>query len=86
MCLKSFPSPFSTAPDYSGFDRSSWKMRSIDTHCDIAQHVHSANIRSTHERAEKEAGIRYSDLVRLPYFDIVCCRLESHEQFVFRVH
>ena len=72
-CLKVFPSTFSTAPDYSGFNRSSWPKRTIDFHQQVVEHVKNADTLSACETVEREAGVRYSDLLRLPYFDIVRC-------------
>lgn len=47
----------------------------MDTHRVMAQQVQNANTRSARESAEKQAGVRYSDLLRLPYFDIIRCHL-----------
>ena len=74
-CLKVFPSTFSTAPDYSGFNRSSWPKPTIDFHQQVVEHVKNADTLSARETVEREAGVRYSDLLRLPYFDIVRCHL-----------
>lgn len=73
--MKTFPSTFSTPPDYSGYNRSSWSNRNMDTHRVMAQQVKNANTRSVPESAEKQAGVRYSDLLQLPYFDIIRCHL-----------
>ena len=73
--LKVFPSTFCTAPDYSGFNRSSWPKRTIHFHRQLAEHVKNADTRSAREILEREAGVRYSDLLRLRYFDIVRCHL-----------
>ena len=74
-CLKVFPSTFGTAPNYSGFNRSSWTMRAMDDHRLSAERVKNANTRSARESAEHEAGVRYSELLRLPYLDLVRCHL-----------
>jgi len=70
-CLKTFPSTFSTTPDYSGFDRTQWPLRTIASHRLLAAHVKAATTCSEREGIEHEAGVRYSELLRLPYFDIV---------------
>ena len=41
----------------------------------IAERVKNADTHSARETLEREAGVRYSDLLRLPYFDIVRCHL-----------
>ena len=56
------------------------EIRSIDTHPVIAQRVQSSDICSEHESAQKEAGICCSDLLRLPYCDIV------HDHLVDPMH
>ena len=66
---------YSTALDYSGFNRSSWPKRTIEFHRQVVEHVKNADTLSSCETVEREAGVRHSDLLRLPYFDIVRCHL-----------
>lgn len=49
----------------------------------MAQQVKHAKTRLAHENAEKKAGVRYSDLLRLPYFDIIRCHLVDPMQNLF---
>ena len=70
-CLKKFPCTFSTTPDYSGFDRAEWQSRTVGFHRLMANRIKAATTRSGRERIEHEAGVRYSELLRLPYLDIV---------------
>ena len=83
ICLKVFPSTFSTTPDYSGFNRSSWPKPTIDFHRQVVEHFKNADTLSACETVEREAGVRYSDLLRLPYFDIVRCHLVDHMHNLF---
>ena len=62
---------FTTSPDYSGFDRSLWQAQSCELHCRL---VKSAVSRTSRQKTEQEAGIHYSDLLRL-YLAIVQCHL-----------
>ena len=62
---------FTTSPDYSGFDRSLWQAQSCELHCRL---VKSAVSRTSRQKTEQEAGIHYSDLLRL-YLAIVRCHL-----------
>ena len=74
-CLKQFPSTFTMRPDYSGFNRNEWRARSSVLHRELAEQVKCAQSKSSRHKAEQEAGIRYSELLRLPYLDIVRCHL-----------
>ena len=74
-CLKAFPSTFSTAPDYSGFRREEWPLRTTSSHRLVANRAKVAATRTSREKIEHEAGVRFSELLRLPYLDIVRCHL-----------
>ena len=74
-CLKAFPSTFGSSPDYSGFDRNDWRPRVMSSHRSIANRAKSATTRSGQEKIEHEACVRYSELLRLSYFDVVRCHL-----------
>ena len=62
-------------PDYSGFNRNEWRARSSELHRELAEQVKCAQTKSSRHKAEQGAGIRYSELLRLPYLDIVRCHL-----------
>ena len=59
-CLKEFPSTFNTAPDYSGFNQSSWQARSIELHRFVTERVKTATTHSARESAEHEAILRFA--------------------------
>ena len=71
-CLKTFEcQSFGSKPDYSGFDRSSWKARSHTDHIDILNQIARKKTIIEKNELQRHWGVRHSDLLRLPYFDIV---------------
>ena len=71
-CLKSFPvSSFGDKADYSGFDPEVWPCRSVEEHREKGfEWKHSKTLSARH-KIEQEYGARFSELLRLPYFDTV---------------
>lgn len=71
-CLKFFPvSSFGDKPDYSGFSLDSWPPRSIEEHKARAfEWKHGKTLSACH-KIEQEYGARYTELLRLPYFDTI---------------
>ena len=69
-CKKCFPTTtFGSKPDYSGYESSTWGVR---THMEHYQHcILSKNATTPTERNKIENGARYTELLRLHYFDIV---------------
>ena len=55
--------------DYSGFDRHNWCPRTQAEHNSAAFSIKTLKTASAVEGAETKAGCRYSELLRLPYFD-----------------
>lgn len=73
-CLKIFPTAaFGETPDYSGFDRSKWPPRSLDSHFKSAEDYRNATTAKDRKIIERESGCRYSVLLELPYYNIVRC-------------
>ena len=71
-CLKTFNcSHFGAKPDYSGFDKDTWTFRDLKTHQAVLQQLNNARTDGERKIITKEWGIRYSELNRLPYFNIV---------------
>jgi hypothetical protein len=71
-CLKKFTCvSFGEKLDYSGFDRDTWSERSMEQHLQAIKEVESASTPTQVEQITKKNGVRYSELVRLPYFDII---------------
>lgn len=71
-CLKEFPgSAFEKNKDYSGFDRSKWPPRSNTQHRDCIKEISKCKQKTRRQQLESKFGCRYSELLRLPYFDPV---------------
>ena len=69
-CLKQFSGHIGQK-DYSGFDRSQWKLRTLDEHRkNVAEILKCRTVRAQCE-LESKYGCRYSVLLDLPYFDPV---------------
>lgn len=67
-CFKRFPGTFGTI-NFSGFDRESWPKRDGRLHRRIAMGLRSFTTQAEQDRMESQAGLRYSSLLQLPYFD-----------------
>lgn len=71
-CLKSFPTEnFGQKPDYSGFDRSTWPERTVQEHRSVGMSWKHSNTLANRHNLEQKYGVRFSELLRLPYFDTV---------------
>ena len=71
-CMKKFTCDvFGTKADYSGFERDTWQMRTHTLHLQQVSKFDDARTANDHQEIEKMYGVRYSELLRLPYFDII---------------
>ena len=71
-CLKEFPTEsFGRKPDFSGYNRSDWEMRTKDHHKNVCSEWLKCQTKSAREYLESSTGIRYSVLIDLPLFDPV---------------
>ena len=71
-CFKEFPcESFGVKPDYSGFQRDHWVPRTHNEHLRQVNEVMAANTATKRDEIEKKYGVRYSELLRLPYIDVV---------------
>ena len=69
-CLKDFPTEtFGDQPDYSGFERDTWPIRTNEEHRKYALLHHDCQTQSSQNDIVRKHGCRYSVLLRLPYFD-----------------
>ena len=69
-CYKQFPGAVGKK-NYAGFDRTTWKPRSVSQH---RKHVHQIETAKGSQQKNElitKHGCRYSELLRLPYFDPV---------------
>lgn len=69
-CLKEFPR-ITNCNDYSGFDYNNWQPGDPKTHKEKAEKAKQASTITEHTSIESSYGARYSELFRLPYYDIV---------------
>ena len=74
-CLKEFPSISLSLTDYSGYDREQWQPRNLTCHLAQVQRAKNATSQTARDKIEREIGVRYSELLRLKYFDIVRCHV-----------
>lgn len=71
-CTKEFHcARFGEKSDYSGYNRAEWTPRKHSEHMKQVSDVMAASTATRNEQVEKKYGVRYSELLRLPYFDIV---------------
>ena len=71
-CFKMFPcDSFGKKSDYSGFDRDTWPVRTHRRHLQQVAEFKGACTATHHHEIERKYGVRYSELLSLPYFDIV---------------
>ena len=71
-CTKEFiTTSFGNKPNYAGYDCTNWKPRDLTTH--ILKCTEAKNAKTATERShiEQSHGVRYSELLRLPYFDVI---------------
>ena len=69
-CMKVFPGQVGKK-DYSGFDRSQWKERTLEEHRQSVIATRQCKTKSARNNLESRYGCRYSVLLDLPYFDPV---------------
>ena len=67
-CLKSFKGTVGNM-NYSGFDRPTWPLRTNAVHRQNVQIVQQCNTKTKQSQKESQLGCRYSELLKLPYFD-----------------
>ena len=71
-CMKKFTCEvFGTMSDFSGYEKGTWDVCTHDLHLQEVSVFEDARTSSDHQQNEKKYGVRYSELLRLPYFDIV---------------
>lgn len=70
--MKKFPcKSFGTKSEYFGFNKESWPVRTHALHLQQVSKYKDATSASQFQAIEKAYGVRYSELLRLPYFDII---------------
>ena len=72
-CLHEFATiSFGEKPDFSGFDCDDWEPRDLQLHYQKCTEAKNATTATKRDEIEKSYGARYTELSRLPYFDVVC--------------
>ena len=69
-CLKRF-STIGEKRNYSGFERSEWIKRDLETHRSISDDYKRARTKAQQDTIVKNHGVRYSVLLQLSYFNVV---------------
>uniref|UniRef100_A0A7M5X7A9 Transposase domain-containing protein n=2 Tax=Clytia hemisphaerica TaxID=252671 RepID=A0A7M5X7A9_9CNID len=64
-----------TKTDYSGFDEENWTERDPKEHVRLAFKHKAAKTLAEAKETERDYGVRFSELCRLPYYDPVRCHL-----------
>ena len=62
---------FGEKPNYSGFERELWLKRDFKSHQDQGMKWKHAKTLAERHTIEREHGVRYTELLRLPYFDTI---------------
>ena len=69
-CLLEFPTEeFGKKPDFSNFDTTQWTTRTNSQHRESAEKHRLATTKTEMKRIERDTGVRYSVLLKLPYFN-----------------
>ena len=69
-CYASFSEGFSRR-NYANLDRSSWQLRTCNQHRADVKSLEQCKTKTEKSHRESQLGCRYSELLRLPYFDPV---------------
>ena len=72
-CLRTFPAIESRKLDYSGFERTprNWPKRDLASHRTEGMNWKHASTLKEREDIEHKHGVRFTELLRLPYFDTI---------------
>jgi len=75
-CKKNFvTTTFGSKPCYGGFDCDGWCMRDMSSHLHFTKKYKLASSVLEQKRIVHENGIKYSELVNIPFFDIIRCHV-----------
>ena len=71
-CFKAFPvNKFGDKPNYAGFDKDNWTAHTHKAHIDTVSKAAKATSLKERHKIECDSGMRYSELLKLPYLNIV---------------
>ena len=69
---QTFPTAqFGSKPDYSGFNRDQWEKRKLRDHREQGMKWKHSTTQANRQEIERTYGVRYSELLRLPYFNTI---------------
>ena len=68
---------FGESPNYSGFSREVWEVRNFTEYRQSAFESRNAQSAMLRDQIKHKKGVRYSELLRLPYLDIVRCHYNN---------
>ncbi len=75
-CMKTFTTTtFGSKPSYGGFNYDNWCIRDITTHRFIANKYLNSATALERKKILYESGVKISELLNIPYFDIVRCHV-----------
>ena len=83
-CMKEFLTPaFGNKPLYGGFDCDSWTPRDTSTHKNKALECQRASTNSERRSIWRECGVKYSELLLIPHFNLIRCHVVDPMHCVF---
>lgn len=83
-CMKSFATPvFGSKPVYAGFDCANWKLRDITVHKSTVAKYSEARSMSDQNKIFHSSGVRFSELLNIPHFNVVRCHVIDPMHNVF---
>lgn len=83
-CMKQFmSSTFGNKPSYGGYNFDNWQLRDLNTHKQFANRYLMANSIIERKKITNESGIKYSQLLNLPNFDVVRCHIVDPMHNIF---
>ena len=71
MFQKGFHVTHLAKSDYSGYDRDTWPVRTCSCHIQQVAEFNEARTDTQQQEIKRKYGVGYSELLRLPYFDVV---------------
>ena len=75
-CMKRFPTlSFGSKPQYAVYDCTMWKKRDIDAHRQKAIDYKHAQTSTERKRILQECGVKYSETILIPGFDVIRCHV-----------
>ena len=75
-CMKQFVTvSFGAKPQYGGYNCDRWNVRDVDMHRQKAFECKQASTKSERQKILHECGVKYSEILLIPHFNIVRCHV-----------